>query len=223
MLRPPKARAVEVACAPDAGAEVAKLPGSNFARILGGVTGAAAARQALDGLVAEGALVADPVARMFVYRASHQGRRWMGLACAVDTRDMVHLFPNAASDEEINAAQADLAAVDAQLVPGLVTVDASADLGYQFVCDTNERPAYHFVAHDGSTHSAWEVREPAPYGTALAELAAVELRAGAAQVIAAHMAGLRPLVIVTPDSDGPAATGPLAPRCGLFVARPSLG
>ena len=51
-------------------------------------------------------LVADPVARMFVYRASHQGRRWMGLACAVDTRDLVQLFPNAASDEEISAAQA---------------------------------------------------------------------------------------------------------------------
>lgn len=223
MYRPPKARAVEVACAPDAGSELARLPGSNFARILGGVTGAPAARKALDALVAEGALVADPVPRMFVYRASHQGRRWMGLVCAADTRDLVHLFPNAASDEEISAAEADLAAVDAQLVPAVVTVDGSQDLAYQFVCDTNERPAYHFVAHDGSTHSAWEVREPAPYATALADLAPSEVRSGAAQLVAAHVAGKMPLVIVTPDADGPAAAGPLAPRCGLFVARPSLG
>jgi hypothetical protein len=32
-----------------------------------------------------------------------------------------------------------------------------------------------------------------------------------------------PLVIVTPDSDAAAASGPLAPRCGLFVHRPSQG
>lgn len=223
MFRPPKARAVEVACPPDAGADFAALPGSNFARVLGGVAGAEAARAALDRLVADGALVADPQPRMFVYRAAHGGRRWMGLVCAADTRDLVHLFPNAAGDAEISAAAADLAAVDAQLVPGLVTIDGSSDLAYQFVCDTNERPSYHFVSIDGSTHSAWEVREPAPYVTALAEVAADELRGGAAQVIAAHMSGKMPLVIVTPDRDAAAASGPLAPRCGLFVHRPSQG
>ena len=222
MFRPPKARAVEVACPPDAGADFAALPGSNFARVLGGVAGAPAARAAIDGLVADGALVADPQPKMFVYRAAHGGRRWMGLVCAADTRDLVHLFPNAAGDEEISAAEMDIAAVDAQLVPGLVMIDESPDLAYQFVCDTNERPAYHFVSIDGSTHSAWEVREPAPYVTALAELAPDELRAGAAQVVAAHVAGKMPLVIVTPDREAAASSGPLAPRCGLFVLRPSL-
>ena len=31
--------------------------------------------------------------------------------------------------------------------------------------------------------------------------------------------GAMPLVIVTPDCDLASATGPLAPRCGLFVMR----
>lgn len=220
MFRPPKARAVEVACAPDAGADAAAVPATTFARVLGGVTGSTAVRAALDELVAAGALVEDATPRMFVYRAAHGGKRWMGLVCAADTRDLVHLFPNAASDEEIAAAKADLGAIGAQLVPGLVCIDASPDLSYQFVCDTNERPAYHFVSStDGSTHSAWEVKHPQAYVTALADLAADELRAGAAQVVAAHIEGAMPLVIVTPDCDLASATGPLAPRCGLFVTR----
>jgi len=219
MFRPPKARAVEVACAPDAAPDLAALPPASFARVLGGAPGTDAVRAALEGIVAEGALVEDTHPHMFVYRAAHAGKRWMGLVCAVDTRDLVHLFPNAASDGEISAAQADLVSVGAQLVPALVTIDASPDLSYQFVCDTNERPAYHFVSADGSTHSAWEVRQPEPMVAALAELAADEIRAGAAQVIAAHMAGSMPLVILTPDRDVAAATGPLAPRCGLFVPR----
>ena len=221
MFRPPKARAVEVACAPDASPDLASLPSVSFARVLGGSPGTVAVRAALDGIVAEGALVEDPEPRMFVYRAAHAGKRWMGLVCAVDTRDLLHLFPNAASDEEISAAQADLSSVQAQLLPALVTIDASPDLSYQFVCDTNERPAYHFVSADGSTHSAWEVHRPEPMVTALAELAAEEIRSGAAQVVAAHMAGTMPLAILTPDRDVAAAAGPLAPRCGLFVPRPA--
>jgi len=218
MFRPPKARAVEVACAPDAGADTAAIPATTFARVLGGVTGSAAVRAALDELVQAGALAEDTSPRMFVYRAAHGGKRWMGLVCAADTRDLVHLFPNAASDEEIAAAKADLDSIGAQLVPGLVCTDASPDLSYQFVCDTNERPAYHFVSPtDGSTHSAWDVRHPQAYVTALADLAAEELRGGAAQVVAAHLDGTMPLVIITPDGDVAAATGPLAPRCGLFV------
>lgn len=221
MFRPPKARAVEVACAPDAAPDLGTLPAVSFGRVLGGSPGTAAVRASLDALVADGALVEDAQPRMFVYRAAHAGKRWMGLVCAVDTRDLVHLLPNAASDEEISAAQADLAAVDAQLLPALVTIDGSPDLSYQFVCDTNERPAYHFVAQDGSTHSAWEVQRPEPLVAALAELAADEIRSGAAQVVAAHMAGSMPLAILTPDRDVASATGPLAPRCGLFVPRPS--
>jgi hypothetical protein len=222
ICRPPKARAVEVACAPDLAGDLSALPATNFAHILGGATGGPAVRQALDALFTLGALAADAEPRMYVYRAAHAGKRWMGLACAVDTRDLVHLFPNAASDEEIAAAQADLATVEAQLAPGLVTIDSSPELSYLYVCDTNERPAYHFVsATDGSTHSAWEVRNPQAYLPVLAELAADEIRSGGAQIVAAHQAGSMPWVILTAEREHAAATGPLAPRCGLFVLRPA--
>ena len=99
ICRPPKARAVEVACAPDLAGDLAAVPATNFAHILGGATGGPAVRQALDALFTLGALAVDAEPRMYVYRAAHAGKRWMGLACAVDTRDLVHLFPNAASDE----------------------------------------------------------------------------------------------------------------------------
>lgn len=222
MLRPPKARAVEVTCAPDAVADLAAAPASGFARVLGASAGPAAVRAALDRLVQDGALAADHAPGMFVYRAAHAGKRWMGLACGADTRDLVHLLPNAASDAEIAAATADLRQVDAQLVPALACIDGSDDLDYLLVADTNERPAYHFVAGDGSTHSAWHVRHPQAYVTALAELAADEIRSGGAQVTAAHVAGTVPLVILTADRALAAVHGPLAPRSGLFVMRPSM-
>lgn len=219
ITKPPKAKAVEVACAPDVSGDVGNLPASNFAHVLGGATGGTTVRETLDALIHSGALQVDPQLRMYVYRASHSGKRWMGLVCAVDTRDFIHLFPHAASTEEISAAQADLEHVHAQLLPGLVCIDSSPDLTYLFVCDTNHRPAYHFVSTDGSTHSAWEVVHPEAYVTALAELAAEEIRGGGAQIIAAHQAGRSPLVILTPDSEIATDRGPLSPRCGLFVLR----
>ena len=215
-LRPPKARAVEVACAPDARADVEGVGPASFARVLGGSIGMPAMRTELERLEREGALAADPEPRMFVYRAVHAGKRWMGLVCRVDTRDLVTLLPNASSDAEIAVAHGDLTAVGAQLAPALVQVEASDDVGYLMVCDTNERPGYHFVAADGSTHSAWQVHHPDAYATAFAELDATEIRTGGGQVMAAHREGTMPLAILTSD-DVSAATGPLAPRSGLFV------
>jgi len=217
-VRPPKARAVEVACAPDARADAAGTGTASFARVLGGSIGMPAMRAELERLERDGALAADPQPRMFVYRAVHAGTRWMGLVCRVDTRDLVTLLPNAASDAEITVAHGDLTEVGAQLAPALVQVEASEDVGYLMVCDTNERPGYHFVAADGSTHSAWQVHKPEAYATAFAELDAEEIRAGGGQVMAAHREGSMPLVILTSDGAS-AATGPLAPRSGLFVMR----
>lgn len=217
-VRPPKARAVEVACAPDARADAAGTGTASFARVLGGSIGMPAMRAELERLERDGALAADPQPRMFVYRAVHAGTRWMGLVCRVDTRDLVTLLPNAASDAEIAVAHGDLTEVGAQLAPALVQVEASEDVAYLMVCDTNERPGYHFVAADGSTHSAWQVHKPEAYATAFAELDAEEIRAGGGQVMAAHREGSMPLVILTSDGAS-AATGPLAPRSGLFVMR----
>ena len=42
-----------------------------------------------------------------------------------------------------------------------------------------------------------------------------------AQIVAAHQAGSMPWVILTAEREHAAATGPLAPRCGLFVLRPA--
>ncbi|MBU3684173.1 MAG: DUF1015 family protein [Phycisphaerales bacterium] len=216
--RPPKARAVEVACAPDAPADLAAMPPASFARVLGGHAGTEAVRAELERLAATGALAHDPEPRMFVYRAAHAGKRWMGVVCAVDTRDLVTLLPHAASDAEISAARTDLERVGAQLVPALVRVERSDDVAYLMTCDTNERPAYHFVSADGSTHSAWTVQRTEAYVQAFAELGADVIVGGGAQVTAAHLSGAMPLAILTADAEA-SAGGSLAPRCGLFVAR----
>ena len=48
-----------------------------------------------------------------------------------------------------------------------------------------------------------------------------ETRPGGAQIVAAHQAGSMPWVILTAEREQAAATGPHAPRCGLFVLRPA--
>ena len=54
ICRPPKARAVEVACAPDLAGDLAAVPATNFAHILGGATGGPAVGATTDSGTAAG-------------------------------------------------------------------------------------------------------------------------------------------------------------------------
>lgn len=221
-LRPPKARAVEVACAPDAhlNPELG-FPPASFAHVLAKRPDPAGILAAVQHLLLTGALEVDRTPGMFVYRAAHGGRRWMGLVCSIDTRDLVPLLVDAATPEEIRMAEADRAAFGAQLVPCLVKVEPSDDVAQCFVLDSNDRPGYHFVSHDGSTHSAWVVRNAKEYVELFGDLNAEGILCGGAELMAAHLAGAPALAILSADADSHASAGPLQPRAGILIARPA--
>jgi hypothetical protein len=220
-LRPPKARAVEVACAADAHLEGGPdLPATSFAHVLAKRPDPAAILAAVQHLLLAGALEVDRKPGMFVYRAAHGGQRWMGLVCAVDTRDLVPLLVHAATPEEVGVAQSDRQAFGAQLVPALVKIEPSDDVAQAFVLDTNERPGYHFVSHDGGTHSAWAVHHPEAYVEHFGDVWPQAVLCGGAELMAAHLAGAPALAILSSDAGPQASHGPLQPRAGLLVARP---
>lgn len=221
LIRPPKARAVEVACAPHAHqAGVHGLSGTNYVRVLGAGPDPAAMLAALQHLLLAGALEVDHHPRMFVYRAVHAGRRWMGLLCAVDTRDLGQLLADSTTPEEARAAEAERAVVGTQLDPALLRTSASDEAAFHYVSDMNERPAYHFVSHDESTHSAWTVHRPELYVHSYAQVRALEVLSGGAQLMAAHHAGVPALAILSADIEPGMHVGALAPRVGLFVGVP---
>jgi hypothetical protein len=102
-----------------------------------------------------------------------------------------------------------------------VKVEASDDVAQAFVLDTNERPGYHFVSHDGGTHSAWAVHHPEAYVAHFADLSPEDILCGGAELMAAHLAGAPALAILSADAGPHASHGPLQPRAGLLVARPN--
>ncbi|MFO0961852.1 MAG: hypothetical protein U0625_02990 [Phycisphaerales bacterium] len=175
---------------------------------------------ALQHLLLAGALEVDHHPRMFVYRAVHAGRRWMGLLCAVDTRDLGQLLADSTTPEEARAAEAERAVVGTQLDPALLRTSASDEAAFHYVSDMNERPAYHFVSHDESTHSAWTVHRPELYVHSYAQVRALEVLSGGAQLMAAHHAGVPALAILSADIEPGMHVGALAPRVGLFVGVP---
>jgi uncharacterized protein (DUF1015 family) len=187
-------------------------------------------RAALESLCAGALLQLDPAPGMFVYRVAHEGRKWIGLVCSVDPADLEGALadartsaggrPDAArTQDEASQAAHEFTSLGWQLEPVVVVCDLPGEIGDMLIGDTNERPAYHFMAVEGGTHSAWVIRDPAPYVAVLRHARPLRVLRGAHRVTAARRAGHHVLAIVTRDLDMEADLAPLlAPRAGLFVA-----
>lgn len=224
VARPPKAKAVDVTCAPGDVSVDPTLPAGAFRPVVAGPI--AHRRIVLEQMVAEGSLVLDKMPGMFVCRVVCEGTRWIGLVCAIDTHEVLEL----AALQEVATRPAqqggaivtpddELAVVGWQVEPAVIRCrmpDSVADL---YLGDTNDRPAYHFVAAGGVTHSAWLVRDPAPYIEMMASVEPTAVLRGAGRLMAAHRARIPALAILTRDfADDGALPHALAPRCGLVVA-----
>ncbi len=155
-------------------------------------------------LIARGALGGDPEAQVFVYRIARDGQRQVGVVAVVDRSD---LAPSTSSAEAIPPwAEPATAIFDDQ--DGLIASLA--------VTDMNERPIFHFNAGDGTTHSAWLVRDASRYVAAFAALP------GAAQLLEpGPSAGQGRMLALLLDRSQAIDPLPL-PRCGLFVQRTLL-
>jgi hypothetical protein len=214
VARPTKARAVEVT---SAAADVAVDVGTPAGAFRPAVVGPLQERKgALDRLLTEGVLVPDAAPEMFVYRVVCGGTRWIGLVCGADAHELIELATRA-DPGAMPDAHAELTQLGWQVEPAVVRCTMPDEIADQYVGDTNDRPAYHFVA-GGATHSAWLVRDQSPYLQMMAHIVPTHVPRGARAVMAAHRAEVPVLAILTRDFPDDAQSQPsLAPRCGLFV------
>ncbi|MBL9150207.1 MAG: hypothetical protein JNM94_16075 [Phycisphaerae bacterium] len=152
-------------------------------------------------LVEHGALCADPEPFLYVYRIARGGERQIGVV-AITHRDDIEGCVDAAP---------------AWREPAVVGYDDPNDSVAVIACDDmNERPIFHFNAGDGTTHTAWLVREPTRYVRAFEALESRGrlLRPGA------HANAGEVLTILVANVRCDAQLG--SPRCGLFVPRTVL-
>lgn len=208
VARPPKAKAVEVAAAPEDIPADPVSPGA-FRAVL---TGSPAERcAALQALLAQGLLAHDAEPGMFVYRVVHEGKRWVGLVCGLDAAEVCAL-----ADANPSAI---LNQVGCQIEPAVIHCRMPEEVGEALVHDTNDRPAYHFVAAGSGTHSVWTVQDHSIYVQLMASATPLAVLRGAAHLAAAHATGVPAMAILTRDlGDESSMPDALAPRCGLFVA-----
>jgi len=215
VARPPKAKAVDVTCAHPSVEAPPDAPRGAF-WVAVEAAGSGAHPSAIEGLIAEGSLELDEAPGMFVYRVAHGGRRWIGLVCSVHADELAPLVPKGAPSAATPAGGPHRW----QMEPVVVQCSMPEGLGDLLIADTNERPAYHFVATVGGTHSAWIIRDHSPYESALAKTSPTRVVCGAAAVLEASRTGGRVLAILTSDLSEPGELPALlAPRLGLFVAR----
>lgn len=233
VARPPKAKAVEVTSAATGAQGRDAAPGNTPSGHFSTVLAAALADQgaALEALRAAALLHLDDAPGMFVYRVACEGQKWIGLVCSVDARELEGVLADAPTavatasatpadaHDETRQAVHEFGPLGWQLEPVVVLCDLPEEITDLLIGDTNERPAYHFVAVEGGTHSAWIIRDHAQYVSVLRRARPLRVLRGAHRVSAALRAGCHVLAILTRDLGESAEPAPLlAPRAGLFVA-----
>ena len=119
-------------------------------------------RENLDRFYADGTLVADGVARLFVYRQTWRGRKQDGLVatCAVDDydTDVIKKHEKTRPDKEDDRVR-HLLTQSAHAEPVFLTYRAEAALDAKVREVTSRPPEYDFEAGDGVGHTLWIVPE----------------------------------------------------------------
>jgi hypothetical protein len=203
-LRPAGSRAALVSCGPSREGCACGAPTPDSFRQVAEAASEIEVRRAVERLVASGALCCEAEQHVFLYRIARDGRRQLGIVAVVDRGD---LEPATEATELIPAwAEPAIAIYD----------DPDAIIASLAVLDTNERPIFHFNAGDGTTHSAWLVRDASAYCDAFARLS------GKARLVepgpSAGQGRMLALLVERASALEPIP----APRCGLFVPRSVL-
>ena len=120
------------------------------------------AKENLSRLLNRGVMKRESAPCMYVYRQARQGRRQAGLVCCVDVDDYrrgnIRRHELTRPDKELDRMQ-HMMEVGAHCEPVLLAVLGQAELVRQLIRDMNYRPAMHFTARDGVTHTLWPVQE----------------------------------------------------------------
>jgi uncharacterized protein (DUF1015 family) len=126
----------------------------------------AKAKQNLDKLMADGALVREDSPRLYLYRQVMNGRSQIGLVCCchIDdyANDLIKKHEKTRKQKEDDRTRHVLT-LNANTGPVFLTYRDVASIDDQVERDVNDTPLFHFDAPDGVTHTVWSVADAKPY------------------------------------------------------------
>ncbi|HMN95375.1 MAG TPA: DUF1015 family protein [Phycisphaerales bacterium] len=149
------------------------------------------ARANLDRMVAEGALRPEPEPQIVLYRQVMHGHRQVGVVacCDVDDYERGTIIRHERTRPDKERERTDhLLACEAHTEPVFLGHRDDFELEDLVRRDMNDRPRFHFVAVDGTTHTIWSVSEPERYAALLSALPAAYICDGHHRVAAAALA-----------------------------------
>jgi len=133
----------------------------------------AAARAALDRLVAGGTLVRDAEPAVFLYRQVMDGRAQTGVVACVHVddyeRNVIRKHETTRKDKEDDRTRHVLT-LNAHAEPVFLTYRPHAGLDRLSAATAAQAPLYDFTAPDGVRHTVWRVADPGPWLKAFAEV-----------------------------------------------------
>jgi uncharacterized protein (DUF1015 family) len=126
----------------------------------------ARARENLDALLAQGALVRDARPALFLYRQVMEGRAQVGVVGCVHVDDyeagVIRKHERTRPDKEDDRTRHVLT-LGAQAEPVLLMYRGRPEIDRLVGAATTAPPLYDFVTLDGVAHTVWRLDDPAPY------------------------------------------------------------
>ena len=126
----------------------------------------ARARENLDALLAQGALVRDPRPALFLYRQIMEGRAQVGVVGCAHLgdyeADVIRKHEKTRPDKEDDRTRHVLT-TGAQAEPVLLTYRGRPEIDRLVAAATTAPPLYDFVTPDRVAHTVWRIDDPAPY------------------------------------------------------------
>lgn len=152
----------------------------------------AKAREALDALIAQGALVREDAPKVYLYRLVMDHRPQIGVVCSshIDDyrNDVIRKHEKTRRDKEDDRTRHVLT-LEANAGPVFLTYRNHEAIDRLVERDTNSRPLFHFDAPDGVTHTVWAVDDPSDYVAAFAQIPCAYVADGHHRAASAARAG----------------------------------
>jgi len=139
------------------------------------------ARENLDALLAQGALVRETRPALFLYRQVMEGRTQVGVVGCVHLDDyeagVIRKHETTRPDKEDDRTRHVLT-LGAQAEPVLLMYRGQSEIDRLVAAATTAPPLYDFVTRDGVAHTVWRLDDPAPYLSAYRAVAAAYVADG---------------------------------------------
>jgi uncharacterized protein (DUF1015 family) len=154
----------------------------------------ARARENLEALLGQGALLREPKPGLFLYRQVMEGRAQLGVVggMRVDDyeADVIRRHENTRPEKEDDRTR-HLLALDAQAEPVLLMYRGRPEIDRLVAETVTAAPLYDFATSDGVAHTVWPIPDPDPYESAFASVRSAYVADGHHRSAAAARAARR--------------------------------